>query len=894
MKKISVHWRRFAVKKFCRKSTDFILKKLKQEPRMNKKFSAVAFYLVLSVFVLCQYGIAPRGLRERGSERSEQTKTPNDWFFAQRAFPSGQINKAAHLRAVRQAQALRALQKSNAATEWKPIGPRNIGGRITALAVHPLDPNIIYLAAAAGGVFLSTDRGAHWSPIFDEQPSLSIGALAIDPNNPDVIYAGTGEANSSGDSYAGDGIYKSTDAGLTWHNIGLENSDHIGRIAIHPKNSGIIYVAACGQLFGTNAERGIYKTSDGGQTWERSLFLTDSTAAIDVVINPENPDTVYAAMWERIRSPYRRKVGGFSTGIYRTFDRGANWELLTLGLPQASATTGRIGLAIAPSDPATIYSIHADHPGNFAGIYKSTNHGDSWQRVQDGSISGLFSSFGWYFGNIKVDPNNANTIYALGVDFVKSTNGGNSWSSIRRGIHVDQHAIEFDPANSNRVFVGNDGGFYVSENGGGSWTKSLDLPITQFYAGTIDFLNPERSYGGTQDNGTMRTLTGRDDDWDEIYGGDGFYCLVDYTDARYVYAESQFGGLGRSTDGGNTFLNARPNLGSGERTNWSTPVAMDPNNPRVLYYGSNRLYRTSNRAVSWTAISPDLTNGSQPANLSYSTLTTIAVSSLDSNLIYVGADDAHVWVTKDRGQNWIDIRAGLPNRWVTRVAADPFDANVAYVTFSGHAENIDAPHVFRTSNQGATWSDISSNLPEAPINDIIIDNENPAVLYLGTDVGVFYSANTGSSWSVLGSGLPFSPVHDLTLHPITRTLRAATHGRSFYEFDLSTLSEVSEGEIAAPEGLALRQNFPNPISLRGNQITTIAFDLRQRSFVRLEVFDLLGRKIASLAEGELHAGAHHRSFEVRGLASGEYVYRLSVLNGNGATRVQSRRLTVVR
>ena len=821
-------------------------------------------------------------------------KQPSDWFFAQRAFPSGKIDKAAHLRAVRQTQALRALQKSNAASEWQPIGPRNIGGRITALAVHPFDPSIIYLGAAAGGVFLSTDGGAHWSPIFDEQPSLSIGALAIDPNHPEIIYVGTGEANGSGDSYAGDGIYKSLDGGLTWQHLGLTNSDHVGRIAIHPKNSDIIYVAACGQLFGTNAERGIYKTTNGGQTWERSLFLTDSTAAIDVVLNPEHPDTVYAAMWERRRSPFHRNVGGFSSGIYRTFDGGANWELLTLGLPSASATAGRIGLAIAPSNPATLYSIHADHPGNFAGIYKSTNHGDSWQRVQDGSISGLFSNFGWYFGNIKVDPNNANTLYALGVDFVKSTNGGSSWSSVLRGIHVDQHAIAFDPTNSNRVFVGNDGGFYVSENGGGSWTKSLDLPITQFYAGTIDFLNPARSYGGTQDNGTMRTLTGRDDDWQEIYGGDGFYCLIDYTDARYVYAESQNGGLGRSTNGGVSFVNARPSTASQDRWNWSTPLVMDPNNPRVLYVGSNRLYRTSNRAVSWTAISPDLTNGFRPANLMYATITTIDVSPVDSNLIYVGTDDAHVWVTKNRGQNWIDIRAGLPTRWVTRVAADPFDANVAYVTFSGHAENLDTPHVFRTSDQGATWTDIGSNLPDAPSNDIIIDPANAAMLYLGTDVGVFYSTNTGASWSVLGTGLPFSPVHDLTLHHPTRKLRAATHGRSFYEFDLNPVSEVSESEIAAPEGFALRQNYPNPISLRGNHVTTIAFDLQQRSFVRLEVFDLLGRKIASLAEGELQAGKHQHHFNARGLASGEYVYRLSVSNDNGTTRVQSRRLTVVR
>lgn len=864
---------------------------------MKPKHAPIALLVLLFVIVLAQHfanALLPPANRASAFDISENKALPNDWFFRQRAYPSGVMDKHAHLRAVRQARAMSALQKSHAAAAWQAIGPRNIGGRITALAVHPFDANIIYLGAAAGGVFLSVDGGRHWAPIFDEQPSLSIGALAIDPNNPDNIYVGTGEANGSGDSYAGDGIYKSPDGGLTWQNIGLMESDHIGRIAINPKNSDVIYVAACGRLFGTNAERGIYKSVDAGQTWERSLFLNDSTAAIDVVINPENPDTVYAAMWERIRSPFRRKVGGFGSGIYRTFNRGATWELLTRGLPPPALNTGRYGLALAPSNPATLYAILADDPGNFAGIYKSTDHGDNWQRTQDGNLSGLFSNFGWYFGNINVDPNNANTVYALGVNFFKSNNGGNSWSSILRGIHVDQHALVFDPSNSDRLFLGNDGGFYFSNDAGNSWTKALDLPITQFYAGTIDFLNPQRSYGGTQDNGTMRTLTGRDDDWSVILGGDGFHCLVDYSDARYVYAESQFGNLGRSTNGGSSFVSAIPNLAPDERTNWSTPVVMDPNNPRKLYYGSNRLHRSTNRAVSWSVISPDLTNGFRPANLSYSTLTTIAVSPVDSNLIYVGTDDAHVWVTKDGGDTWSEITTGLPQRWVTRVAADPFDENTAYVTFSGHAENLETPHVFRTSDQGVRWSDISSNLPEGPVNDLIIDPDNTSMLYVGTDVGVFYSTDLGGSWNVLGTGLPFSPVHDLTLHPLTRKLRAATHGRSFYEFDLNALSAVTETEAALPEGFALQQNYPNPVSANTAHATTIAFELQQRSAVRLEVFDLLGRKVASLVEGELQAGSHRRHFNARGLASGEYIYRLSVSNGEGASRVQSRRLAVVR
>ncbi|MGH7491992.1 MAG: hypothetical protein ACREOO_06315, partial [bacterium] len=688
------------------------------------------------------------------------------------------------------------------------------------------------------------------------------------------------------------------DGGLTWQNMGLFESDHIGRIAVSPRNSNVVYVAACGQLYGKNTERGIYKSNDGGQTWERSLFLTDSTAAIDVAINPQQPDTVFAATWERIRAPNRRKVGGFSSGIYRTFDAGQSWELLTSGLPPAAANRGRIGLAVAPSHPATIYAMYANDPGNFDGIHKSTDHGTTWRRVPATGLPGSFlGGFGWYFGNIKVDPLNPDVVYALGVQFYKSTNGGNSWLNIGNSIHVDHHALEFDPANSNRLLVGNDGGFYASDNGGGAWSKSFNLPITQFYASTIDFLNPQRTYGGTQDNGTMRTLTGRDDDWEEIYGGDGFYCLVDYTDARYVYAEFQYGGLGRSIDGGgrNSFTGGTNGIPSNARTNWSTPVVMDPNDPRVLYYGAERLYRSADRAEFWIEISDDLTNGPGPTSYRFGTITTIAVSPLDPNLIYAGTDDANVWVTNDLGATWRKINAGLPRRWVTRVAADPGDANVAYVAFSGHQEDVFLPHIFRTENQGEVWIDISSNLPEAPINVVVIDPENNSTLYVGTDVGVFYTTDLGASWRPLGTGMPYVPVHDLTLHAPSRKLRAATHGRSFYEFDLNTLTEVSAPPDNTPSAFVLHQNYPNPLHRSSPEAaTTITFSLQERGEVRLEVFDLLGRRVATLANELLSEGTHRRVLRGEVLPTGTYFYKLTFIDQAGKRLAQNRQFSLVR
>ena len=858
-----------------------------------KNFLLLGF--LLAAFSWVQVFFSPENGVQKFSKPKPAEKKPDDWFFLQRAFPYQHINHQAHLRAVRQAQTQRALSKSTAAA-WQAIGPVNIGGRITAIAVHPSDPNTIYIGTAAGGVLVSTDGGSSWFPIFDEQASLSIGALAVDPNHPETVYAGTGEANGSFDSYAGDGIYKSADGGLTWTNLGLRESNHIGRIAIHPRDSNIIYVAACGRLYGKNPERGIYKSRDGAQTWERSLFVTDSTAAIDVAINPQQPDTVYAATWERVRAPNRRKVGGLSSGIYRSFDAGQSWELLSSGLPAAARNRGRIGLAVSPSNPATLYAIYANDPGNFDGIYKSLNHGNTWQRVAGSGLPGdLFGGFGWYFANILVDPQNAEVVYALGVQFYKSTNGGNSWSNIRRNIHVDQHALFVDPNNPNRLFAGNDGGFYISNNGGGSWAKSFNLPITQFYAGTIDFLNPQRTYGGTQDNGTMRTLTGRDDDWEEIFGGDGFYCLVDYTDARYVYAESQNGGLGRSLNGGSSFLNGTNGIASSSRTNWSTPVIMDPNDPRVLYYGAERVYRTANRAEFWTAISSDLTNGPGPTTYRYGTITTLAVSRLNANLIYAGTDDANVWVTRDLGANWTKINAGLPRRWVTRVAADPQNVNVAYVTFSGHQEDVFLPHIFRTEDQGATWSDISSNLPEAPINVVVIDPANNSVLYVGTDVGVFYTNDLGANWQPLGTGMPFTPVHDLTLHPPTRKLRAATHGRSFYEYDLSIFTHVTAPATPAPGAFVLHQNYPNPLSTNLPEAATIiTFSLKEKGNVRLEVFDLLGRQVALLVEGLLEEGTHRRVLHAKNLPNGNYFYKLTFHDSAGKSTAQSRQFSLVR
>lgn len=792
-------------------------------------------------------GVVTHPLRQEGKE---EEKKPNDWFFMQRAYPLGDIPVDQYLASLDQAQRMRAKASDGNGPVWTQAGPTNIPGRITGLAVHPDYPNTIYAGAACGGVFKSIDSGVSWTPIFDEQGTPSTGAVAIHPNDPQILYVGTGEANGSGDSYPGTGIYKSTDGGSSWTHIGLEESYHIGRIAIHPLCPETLFVAACGKLFGTNPERGIYKSTNGGATWERKLFISDSTAAVDVAVDPTNPEIIYVAMWERLRDPARRKVGGWTSGIHKSTDGGDTWYQLTNGLPPSGPDVGRIGLSVCASSPNVVYSMYCDDPGNFVGLYKSTDYGESWTRTNDSALLAILSGFGWYFGNVMVDPTDPDVVFALGVYLYRSTDGGSSWSYVSRYVHVDHHAMFISPIEPNRIYLGSDGGVYLSGDGGDSWSLCTGQPSTQFYAITIDYLHPERLYGGTQDNGTLRTVTGASDDWERIHGGDGFYTNVDFVDPDVIYAEYQFGYLRKSIDFGYSWIYMMNGIYEEDRCNWCTPVVMDPVDNRTLYYGSYRLYKTTQGGGNWHIISDDLSDGPGGGNRSYGTITTIAPAPSDSQVVYVGTDDANVWVTTDAGENWTRIDAALPDRWITRVSVDPFADSVAYVTLSGHHVSGTLAHIYRTTNYGGTWEPISSDLPEGPINDVIVDPMNSNVLYVGSDVGVYVTTNLGESWAPLGTGLPITTVHDLCFHEPTRKLVAGTHGRSMFSCQLPPTDTLYGVSVTAGESA----NTVNAIDLDvtflvGNTgLVTDTFDLTASA-------DLLGWEIApdSVAT-ELEAG----------------------------------------
>ncbi len=795
----------------------------------------------------------------------------DDWFEQQRAFPFGEIPHEDYLRAQEYVKTRMTMSSVGGTNTWVLAGPTNIEGRVTSLAIDPTDHNIVYAGSANGGVWKTTDFCQSWVSVFDHQNTSSIGALAIDPVFPDVIYCGTGEANSLRSYYPGTGMFKSTNGGTSWTHIGLANSFSIGAIAINPLNTQEVYVAALGSLRRKTLERGIFRSTDGGTNWTNVLFVTDSVGAVDVVIDPSSPNRVFAAMWERLRREDYIKYGGAGSALYLSTNSGVSWNPITNGFPSNDPTLGRISIEIARSNPQILYALTANTSGTSRGLFKSSDGGASW--VLFHSSVAPSSNYAWFNRICKVNPANPDHVFAGGLQMFVSANGGTNFSAVGP-MHVDQHAVAISQTNPGFIVVGNDGGVDYSVNGGLSWNANDKLPISQFYAGEIDNGNPLVILGGTQDNGTVRTFTGLPNDWDDFYGGDGFYCLVDYSNSMNVYASSQFGGLGRSTDGGFGFLSGITGLDRAF-TNWMTPFAMDKNNPQVLYCGTYRMHRSTNGMQSWTPISPDLAAGHVEL---LGTITTVDVAASNPNVIYCGTDDANVWVTTNGGGTWQLINTGLPRRWVTRVTIHPDSANVCYVALSGYKVDSTGSHIYRTTNFGASWNSIRGNLPDAPINDILIDPLVMSTLYIATDVGVMLTTDMGTEWRVLGSEFPSSvPCHDLTLHNPSRTLMVWTHGRSAFRTSLipTTVDEIGQ----QPDLFTLHQNYPNPF----NPSTTISFQIDRPNCVRLTIFDMTGREVLRLVDERLEAGRHTREFTASVISSGVYFYRLSV-GGRGESR----------
>jgi len=844
----------------------------KNKPTMPKKIGIIIFFITL-LFAYFNIANNPSNPIPQTEESSETKLIPNDYFYQQRTYPYGKIDKSAYQKAFTYRLKNKPSKAEKRQNNWQFAGPTNVGGRVTDIEMFADDLNTIFVGAASGGIFKSNDEGNNWQPIFDDAASLSIGDMAIGADR--TIYVGTGEANAGGGSlaYDGVGVYKSKDEGANWEWKGLEKVGSIGKVVVNPQNSDEVFVASMGYLFENNQERGVYRSRDGGDNWEQVFFRSDSTGAIDLVMHPQNPSIIYAAMWERIRRPNNRQYGGETSGVFKSMDGGDTWTELTNGLPTANSQKGRIGLAIAPSNPNVLMAVYANTFGDLQGIYKTTNGGNNW--TQMGAIGSV--PFMWWFGKITIDPTNINKVFAPGFLLERSTDGGENFNVVGANMHVDQHSVFIHPMNTDVVVAGNDGGVYISETGGNSFVKKNNLPITQYYALEIDNLNPERLYGGTQDNGTNRTLSGNLNDWEMLFFGDGFRVIVDPTNSQRIYGESQRGNLLRSVDGGTSFLSALNGIERNDRNNWNTPIAIDPNQTNILYYGTQRVYQSTNNAQSWRAISPDLSNGAIAGNLAFGTTTTIDVSPVNGNIIYVGTDDGNVWNTVDGGENWTKISNDLPNRWVTSVATDPLESTKAYVIFSGYRFGENIGHVYRTNNNGQTWQDLSNNLPDIPLNDLVINPQNADQLFLASDIGVFESQNAGSDWTLLSENLPNVPVTDLDFHDPTQTLVAATYGRGLYRYSLGNTTSVNEIKTKLSLSATI---YPNPAT----DFLIINLNLTNRSNITIQLVDLNGKILKSIDNQAITAGETQLEVPILDLPKAAYLCVIKSDTGEVMTR----------
>ena len=702
--------------------------------------------------------------------------------------------------------------------KWRGIGPAFTSGRIADFAVNPKNHSEYYVAVASGHVWKTTNAGTTWAAVTDTLP-YSIGVVVMDPNNSHVVWVGTGENNHQRALGWGDGVYKTTDGGKSWKNMGLKESRQIGGIIIDPRNSNVVYVAAEGSAWGPGGERGLYKTTDGGKTWNKVLNISENTGVNNVVFDPRDPDVIYATSEQRRRHIFTKIGGGPESAVYKSTDAGATWEKIMSGLPKVDI--GGMGIAVSPVNPDYVYLI-MQAAENGSGFYRSTNRGASWEKMSDHHESGQ------YYNEIYCDPKNVDKVYSVETVSHVTVDGGRTWKPLsNNNRHVDDHAIWIDPNDTDHFLIGGDGGIYETWDGGDTYDFKENLPVTQFYRVNVDNDYPFYNvYGGTQDNnsfgGPSQTLKADgivNDDWIVTNGGDGFWTAIDPTNPNIVYAESQYGGMVRFDKKSGEAVGIRPEPGKGEKTYkwyWDTPLIISPHSPTRIYCAAERVFRSDNRGDSWTTISDDLSTqtdrNSFPVMGKYwpyeavakdvstslfGLIVSLAESPVKENLLWAGTDDGLVQVTEDV-KTWRKIEIpGVPKyTLVSDVLPDKFDENVVYVSFNNHKRDDFKPYLFKSADKGRTWKSIASNLPvNGPVNTIEQDFVNPNLLFVGTEWGFYFSLDGGEKWIELKSGLPKVKVCDIVLHKRENDIIIATFGRGFYIIDNYTPLRLASKEI---------------------------------------------------------------------------------------------------
>lgn len=694
------------------------------------------------------------------------------------------------------------------AVSFRSVGPAWASGRIADLAVNPSNHSEIYAAVASGNIWKSENNGTTWEPIFDKYGAYAIGCIVIDPGNHNVVWAGTGENNHQRALGWGDGVYRSDDAGASWKNMGLKESRQIGGIAIDPRNSDVVYVAAEGSVWGPGGERGLYKTADGGKTWEKILNISENTGINNVVLDPRNPDVIYCTSEQRRRHVGMKISGGPESAVYKSTNAGKSFEKIMKGLP--GGDLGGMGIAISPVNPDVLYLI-VEAQGEAGGFYRSVNRGASWQRMNS------YHSSGQYYNKIICDPKDVDRVFSLDTYTQVTVDGGRTWSRVsNNGRHVDDHALWIDPTNTDHFYIGGDGGIYETYDNGSNFIFKSNLPVTQFYRVAVDNSYPfYYIYGGTQDNNSMggpsaSTSNGVvNDDWFVTSGGDGFWVAIDPEEPDIVYTESQYGNASRYDRRSGESVSIKPFPGEAELTyrwNWDTPILISPHNNKRIYMAANSLFRSEDRGSSWKTISPDLTRNENRDNFKvmdrywpsdavaknkstslWGTIVSLTESPVQKDLLYSGSDDGVIAVSEDGGANWRMNKTypGVPEyTYVSDLLADKYNADVVYATFNNHKRDDFRPYVLKSTDKGRTWTSISANLPaNGPVHTIEQDHVNPNLLFLGTEFSFFVSFDAGATWTEFNRGLPTIAVRDIAIQERENDLVIATFGRGFYVLD---------------------------------------------------------------------------------------------------------------